>query len=146
MVFFKISLKHFVIFFFLFEYLCSLNQTSLFFSLNQNFCLNHGFIIESNFSFRLVGIFVRTIVSLQSQTFFLLSWNEPRTGFFLSNLQRHVIILNRDLIIESNFCVLRLKQKLVRQIDSKQINSRQIDRQINKQQLDQKTEMLNRLQ
>ena len=51
MVFFKISLNHFVIFFYLFEYLCSLNQTSMSFALNWNFRLDHAFIIESNFLF-----------------------------------------------------------------------------------------------
>ena len=74
------------------------------FSLNWNFCLDHGFIIEWNFLFYLVGIFVRTMVSLLSQTSFLLSWNEAQTGFFLSNPQHHVIILNHNLIKESNFC------------------------------------------
>ena len=85
-------------FFYLFEYLCSLNQTFVSFSVNWNFCLNHGFIIEWNFLFYLVGIFVRTMVSLLSQTSFLLSWNEAQT-----RSSTHVIKLNRDLIIESNF-------------------------------------------
>ena len=71
-------------------------------SLNWDFCLEYGFIIEWNFLFYLVEIFVQTMVSLlsQSQTSFLLSWNEAQTGFFLSNPQHHVIILNRDLFTE----------------------------------------------
>ena len=53
-------------------------------SLNWDFCLEYGFIIEWNFLFYLVEIFVQTMVSLlsQSQTSFLLSWNEAQTGFF----------------------------------------------------------------
>ena len=53
-------------------------------SLNWDFCLEYGFIIEWYFLFYLVEIFVQTMVSLlsQSQTSFLLSWNEAQTGFF----------------------------------------------------------------
>ena len=90
-------------FFYLFEYLCSLNQTSESFALNWNFCLDHGFIIEWNFPFYFVGIFVRTMVWLLSQTSFLLSWNEAQTGCFLSNPQHCVIILNCDLFTELDF-------------------------------------------
>ena len=67
MVFFKISLKHFVIFFYLFEYLCSLNQTSMFFVLNWYFCLGHAFIIESNFLFTSLELSIDWIFLSNSQ-------------------------------------------------------------------------------